>query len=194
MRGKEVRSACVVVSLRITPACAGKRIRSRLPDPVGGDHPRMCGEKGTALPAHSPPGGITPACAGKSTSASGSSQCQRDHPRVCGEKLGHTIDHLHTAGSPPRVRGKVVHYIPICCAFQDHPRVCGEKLPATGRRCPGQGSPPRVRGKAPFLCYAFNNQGITPACAGKRRHAAGLQRHQRDHPRVCGEKFTREKS
>ena len=45
MRGKVHKEVGNKLRLGITPACAGKRIRSRLPDPVGGDHPRMCGEK-----------------------------------------------------------------------------------------------------------------------------------------------------
>ena len=33
------------------------------------------------------------------------------------------------------------------------------------------------------------NQGITPACAGKRTICDKLLQFSRDHPRVCGEKF-----
>ena len=70
---------------RITPACAGKRAAAMILFLIFEDHPRMCGEKVTTIPAGtlrlgSPPHvrgkdsvchvyaaliGITPACAGK---------------------------------------------------------------------------------------------------------------------------------
>ena len=66
--------------------------------------------------------------------------------------------------------------------------MCGEKhLPREQTR-PELGSPPRVRGKAPFLCYPLNDQGITPACAGKSDPVTEQRAVAWDHPRVCGEK------
>ncbi len=74
-------------NVRITPACAGKRLHSTWRYPQKKDHPRVCGEKKFGDIADnkaqgSPPrvrgkasssalllrlGGITPACAGKSS-------------------------------------------------------------------------------------------------------------------------------
>ena len=71
---------------RITPACAGNRLKARVCDKLSKDHPRVCGEQVRILlsfhpPAGSPPrvrgtaipiprpfclDGITPACAGNS--------------------------------------------------------------------------------------------------------------------------------
>ena len=54
----------------------------------------------------------------------------------------------------------------------------------------GGGSPPRMRGKdlVKFcLCPRF---GITPAYAGKSPRTPLAASHARDHPRVCGEKYT----
>ena len=51
-------------------------------------------------------------------------------------------------------------------------------------------SPPRMRGKVPVCCPEHRKVRITPAYAGKRASqlCAGLA--PRDHPRVCGEKFS----
>ena len=43
-------------------------------------------------------------------------------------------------------------------------------------------------------CASFTDRrivGITPACAGKRRKEPMVAVSQLNHPRVCGEKFTR---
>ena len=71
---------------------------------------------------------------------------------------------------------------------EDHPRVCGEKLEDLGAEGLEQGSSPRVRGKVVGGLDDGADEGIIPACAGKRlnvfKFSVGLQ----DHPRVCGEK------
>ena len=92
---------------RITPACAGKSFRAKLPILSIRDHPRVCGEKeARAWPKEqvwgSPPRmrgkvaipddaprfeRITPAYAGKSRSQGSHTAPPGDHPRVCGEKL-----------------------------------------------------------------------------------------------------------
>ena len=115
--------------------------------------------------------------------------------------------------SPPRMRGKVwLHQKPgrvpgITPAYagksqrtafpvaggQDHPRVCGEKCPNCGRKMKQQGSPPRMRGKVFARLIVFAAGGITPAYAGKSRRFASLYDSIRDHPRVCGEKYSLEK-
>ena len=115
--------------------------------------------------------------------------------------------------SPPRMRGKVwLHQKPgrvpgITPAYagksqrtafpvaggQDHPRVCGEKCPNCGRKMKQQGSPPRMRGKVFARLIVFAAGGITPTYAGKSRRFASLYDSIRDHPRVCGEKYSLEK-
>ena len=106
VRGKDIGFFGRFYTLRITPACAGKRLVTLHKSRLHKDHPRVCGEKPTSrLPAFflsgSPPRvrgkvrlflghgvdrGITPACAGKSTAGWPTSMASRDHPRVCGEK------------------------------------------------------------------------------------------------------------
>ena len=85
MRGKDALGGLVVVLNRITPAHAGKSFLKSIQAPLGGDHPRACGEKSQGRfvgerCVGSPPrmrgkavgalfalehGGITPAHAGK---------------------------------------------------------------------------------------------------------------------------------
>ena len=91
------------------------------------DHPRVCGEKlsavtGATINQGSPPRmrgkeedtlesrrsrGITPAYAGKRWSADGKLRRSGDHPRVCGEKKLNAEPLAAVLGSPPRMRGKV---------------------------------------------------------------------------------------
>ena len=50
------------------------------------------------------------------------------------------------------------------------------------------GSPPPVRGKVECPICGSTEEGITPACAGKRELVNASQRRSEDHPRLCGEK------
>ena len=147
MRGKVKPQPAVTLTVRITPAYAGKRTNENLVRLFNKDHPRLCGEKSAMLrrlypvPGSPPPmrgkvplvtsiaivSGITPAYAGKSS------------------RVKSLLEKLR--GSPPPMRGKVVMsggYIgqtritpayagkSNCCndvrtLWKDHPRLCGEK-------------------------------------------------------------------
>ncbi len=192
----------------ITPACAGKSGKAAELMDIREDHPRVCGEKLTALFWTGFVLGITPACAGKRALILQSMKKQKDHPRVCGEKLLRITRVLLPEGSPPRVRGKDPYpsgrlhsrgITPACAGKRpsrtrcrrrqrDHPRVCGEKLSAPYRWQACKGSPPRVRGKEQGGRASYGGAGITPACAGKRTISNTRVLRRRDHPRVCGEK------
>ena len=114
------------MTVRITPAYAGKSFHDACQIILSQDHPRLCGEKhhsGIFVKRFlgSPPpmrgkavtgvtaavaGRITPAYAGKSKSANCECNWSKDHPRLCGEKF---ILHKHMIciqGSPPPMRGK----------------------------------------------------------------------------------------
>ena len=126
MRGKGADEQGVGGVAGITPAYAGKSIRSFLPRKCCRDHPRVCGEKdnGRVLGADalgSPPrmrgkgnachvisflSGITPAYAGKRRPDNGQKNRSGDHPRVCGEKRPASVSFRSFSGSPPRMRGK----------------------------------------------------------------------------------------
>ena len=192
----------------ITPAYAGKSGTPPGTQPVGGDHPRVCGEKpqrkrspsrfwgspprmrgkvAVCIAANASPG-ITPAYAGKSCVLRLKLLVLRDHPRVCGEKCGLYLILLGITGSPPRMRGKACPRWCSRAGHWDHPRVCGEKWAGLCTQRSSTGSPPRMRGKA---SPDNDNQAITritPAYAGKRVAAQIFRNLDRDHPRVCGEK------
>ena len=167
VRGEVLRADLQTEHLRITPACAGRRIAARGNHVGGRDHPRVCGEKWQGVVnifggLGSPPrvrgeafvryfgsqtAGITPACAGRRRAPSGRRRTPWDHPRVCGEKWTFRKPTWWRQGSPPRVRGEVLHF-----------------LDQTVRK------------------------GITPACAGRSGPSTWWPAATRDHPRVCGEK------
>ena len=128
---------------------------------------------------------------------------------MCGEKENKGSRRHDKLGSPPRVRGK--GFLPACPRFRsritpacagkssildymgiptkDHPRVCGEKGYFRSSDCLRVGSPPRVRGKDAAVRHTLPDDGITPACAGKRNCGCVPVMGRWDHPRVCGEKL-----
>ena len=92
-------------------------------------------------------------------------------------------------GITPACAGKSDKLEVLANADQDHPRVCGEKGLHPHALLWAGGSPPRVRGKAPPWTTRGFRCRITPACAGKSTQRNQVTSHQKDHPRVCGEKF-----
>ena len=62
-----------------------------------------------------------------------------------------------------RTQIKIAHGL-----HRDHPRVCGEKNNISFETGLKAGSPPRVRGKEAEAEQRAKDEGITPACAGKR--------------------------
>ena len=71
----------------------------------------------------------------------------------------------------------------------DHPRMCGEKKKKFNIGNGLCGSPPHVRGKEELIDRVNISIRITPACAGKSFVQHVFQRAERDHPRMCGEKY-----
>ena len=66
--------------------------------------------------------------------------------------------------------------------------MCGEKTDAQYQLPIMQGSPPHVRGKVGLRLIAAQDDGITPACAGKSEPPGSGLGASGDHPRMCGEK------
>ena len=95
-------------------------------------------------------------------------------------------------GITPAYAGKSIPYCEGVVMEWDHPRVCGEKMLEKSFVESAPGSPPRMRGKVYSFCNERLRFGITPAYAGKRLPQPGRSSSARDHPRVCGEKFTEE--
>ena len=155
--------------------------------------------------------GIIPAYAGNTGVQSGSAALGRDHPRVCGE---HTLLLLGAGpgvGSSPRMRGTrtavtspcpTSRIIPAyagntasdCChigAPRDHPRVCGEHTLISHDIPTYAGSSPRMRGTRYKGGKCRSYVGIIPAYAGNTAAGSIGLSGARDHPRVCGEHYTR---
>ena len=168
MRGKGYRQKISIITIRITPAYAGKRNMLLKLAEVFEDHPCVCGEKsplfliaaqglgsplrmrGKGFIAHSDfqPFRITPAYAGKSTQGNKRHKWRMDHPCVCGEKV--------------------------------------LKRAITKQ---GTGSPLRMRGKVKSSIGSIMSERITPAYAGKSDGGLGCLAVRQDHPCVCGEKI-----
>ena len=126
VRGKHAAQKARFLTLRITPAGAGKTVHHHAPAERGEDHPRRCGEnkpldKAAQRDSGSPPQvrgklraastpldqrGITPAGAGKTSFPFSVSGAHWDHPRRCGENRDSLCILWYMMGSPPQVRGK----------------------------------------------------------------------------------------
>ena len=87
MRGKEVGVSGDGLQLGITPAYAGKRLRSVKSCIRTGDHPRMCGEKARTLIVEDEPQGSPPHVRGKAPQGSGSSRARGITPACAGKSL-----------------------------------------------------------------------------------------------------------
>ena len=85
VRGKHLGGAPYSKSPRITPAGAGKTVRTGRRSRFSRDHPRRCGENWSILRFGRKPPRITPAGAGKTLRVLLKMQPHRDHPRRCGE-------------------------------------------------------------------------------------------------------------
>ena len=153
---------------------------------------------------------ITPAWAGKSWPGYTAPCRFRDHPRMGGEKLSLLSVTDGQGGSPPHGRGKGKNrIIPIldpritpawagksgfvrdrAAKPQDHPRMGGEKCYVGESQNNETGSPPHGRGKDPAVFSTGDEDGITPAWAGKRSICRRSRFCRQDHPRMGGEKFS----
>ena len=97
----------------------------------------------------------------------------------------------HTAGRiTPAYAGKSGTFSAGDHAAQDHPRLCGEKYSQLYQVFHCGGSPPPMRGKDLFRQFLAAVPGITPAYAGKRSSFSPKISVAKDHPRLCGEKFS----
>ena len=131
----------------ITPAYAGKRMKSGSSWMNWWDHPRVCGEKFNLKEMSktllgSPPRmrgkdpfkgacchlfRITPACAGKSTTHCFWCKVDGDHPRACGEKNVKKSRTWNAVGSPPRMRGKGFSTFPWLSLLRITPAHAGKR-------------------------------------------------------------------
>ena len=147
MRGKDNMTGRNVQRYRITPAYAGKSHSSGFRYAGIWDHPRLCGEKSTAILACCIRKGSPPPMRGKADRTRNKEGRNRITPAYAGK-----------SGRCPRPHHRK----------QDHPRLCGEKLSSKFPARITAGSPPPMRGKAGLGTAGQDGTGITPAYAGKR--------------------------
>ena len=130
---------------------------------------------------------------------------------MCGEHISTVGCHDVKAGSSPHVRGArglllprgiVLGIIPACAGStsylaaifhlpRDHPRMCGEHRNIIACICVSLGSSPHVRGAQKHCRHRRGVPGIIPACAGSTESLPRLQKPAWDHPRMCGEHWSR---
>ena len=146
MRGKVRPIGRAFGLMRITPAHAGKRKRSRTAAGRHQDHPRPCGEKWQRLWHWRPRAGSPPPMRGKANCPSRSASAKGITPAHAGKRhqIHKQIDQR-----------------------QDHPRPCGEKLKLLTYASDMLGSPPPMRGKGAPASTMTKIGRITPAHAGK---------------------------
>ena len=124
---------------------------------------------------------------GKVISSPSTNSYLRITPAYAGKSIFPETVLIVISGSPPPMRGKAPAYDPkqannrITPAYagksfsnvtgffkeQDHPRLCGEKGWQTKAANTVLGSPPPMRGKVVDIVYQLQQEGITPAYAGK---------------------------
>ena len=103
-------------------------------------------------------------------------------------KVSDAYDNLLTYRITPAYAGKRASNDFVVGVVKDHPRLCGEKRLLSIVLDLSMGSPPPMRGKVDKGSIFAKSLGITPAYAGKRRHAVCGAVNCGDHPRLCGEK------
>ena len=131
MRGKDEDVIDTRHYYRITPAHAGKSLRTCLMLAFVANHPRTCGEKTAIYFSYCFTVRITPAHARKS--------------------MVEQSTRLKKSESPPHMRGKAPRR-GARGGFEDHPRTCGEKKMQRQLAELKRGSPPHMRGQV-RLCH-----------------------------------------
>ena len=145
-RGRRRQNRRQALSIRITPACAGKTGSALSRAAPSRDHPRMRGEDLSAS--------MTMNC------GDGSPPHARGRPRQKGEQA-------MTPGITPACAGKTRRRRQAHSPTWDHPRMRGEDAAANFPVDGLGGSPPHARGRQGQNRGPCRRERITPACAGK---------------------------
>ena len=107
VREKLVRCLVHIVDDRITPACAGKTVSTRLLVCMHQDHPRMCGKNVPGDISKTPEEGSPPRVREKLISSNSSSRNTRITPACAGKTDYVVVLFGLILGSPPHVREKL---------------------------------------------------------------------------------------
>ena len=176
MRGKRKGRACLIISIRITPAGAGKTGFALKNIFADWDHPRRCGENSSASAFRFCGLGSPPQVRGKLIDCVGVTGSRQDHPRRCGENEWVVLHLTLKVRITPAGAGKTELMQRALSANGDHPRRCGENHRRKSVLNTMIGSPPQVRGKQ-CICYdGADYTRITPAGAGKTLQIRVCQR------------------
>ena len=111
-------------------------------------------------------------------------------PRMRGTPLRETAD-IDAPGIIPAYAGNTPPCPGRAAIHWDHPRVCGEHCSTSSAVFLRSGSSPRMRGTPQQLALFHCCSGIIPAYAGNTGSAQTFERRSWDHPRVCGEHWSR---
>ena len=130
------------------------------------DHPRACGEQGSASKILTELSGSSPRVRGAAREIRGT-----------GIRLG-----IIPARAGSRYRARLESG-----TCKDHPRACGEQSTPPRYRPSRSGSSPRVRGAEFAKQHESVELGIIPARAGSSPRVTDTLNLSKDHPRACGE-------
>ena len=131
--------------------------------------------------------GNTPACAGKTRDAEFSADPVQKHPRLRGEDRASAVPYGTISGNTPACAGKTDVIGLRLNGLEKHPRLRGEDLRRGIRKHRAFETPPLARGRPLHVASAIGRSRNTPACAGKTRKVAGVNRRREKHPRLRGE-------
>ena len=151
--------------LGITPARAGKTLKTLTGSPSCQDHPRSCGKDMV--------------CYFLNTTKPGS-------PPLVRERLRPEFYNRVCEGITPARAGKTIEAILVIVKAEDHPRSCGKDASDMSRTILTMGSPPLVRERPAGTAQTESGSGITPARAGKTHICINQAVQRQDHPRSCG--------
>ena len=166
VRGKRQPDRCLVVEVRLIPACAGKT-RAMVDWEINRRaHPRVCGENGLCRDRRRRDGGSSPRVRGKQPQA---------------------FERAVVDGLIPACAGKTEQSRWHRLRRPAHPRVCGENVLTPFQTLETPGSSPRVRGKRSLYACSSVHLRLIPACAGKTESTRRVICNSLAHPRVCGE-------
>ena len=127
MRGKDRRNHQPVTAGRITPAYAGKSIKTQKDKGRAKDHPRVCGEKMMKAGSNCAMLGSPPRMQGKVSQTAFAKQAGGITPAYAGKSMVHLHHRCFHLWITPAYAGKSATGCRRLRVYRDHPRVCGEK-------------------------------------------------------------------
>ena len=210
-RGRPRRMSSEDLSVRNTPAYAGKtRADSRACRP-NGKHPRLRGEdlpksrmrmgrqetppltrgrRRVSISSCEKPGN-TPAYAGKTKVSNPLTRIRLETPPLTRGRQSRRPCRRHILGNTPAYAGKTPFRRNPCSSVRKHPRLRGEDPDNAEEAVKLGETPPLTRGRPTYAEPGAAFYRNTPAYAGKTRCVARDVAHLWKHPRLRGEDKTR---